>query len=168
MILLLMGVCGSGKSTIGKQLAKRLVADFIEGDDYHPPENISKMRSGEPLQDADRRQWLTQLAAILQEAAEQNRSLILACSALKASYRQQLLANCPKARIVWLYGSEAVIKQRVESRSNHFVSANLIASQFEILEPPKDAVKISITKKPEQIVEEILGCSWQSTSSQSL
>jgi gluconokinase len=112
VIVVVMGVSGAGKSTIGRGLAKRLDAEFLEGDDYHPAANVAKMRRGEPLDDADRRPWLERLAAELSAHAADGKSAVLACSALRRRYRDVLRSGCPQVRFIYLAGTPALIRDR--------------------------------------------------------
>jgi carbohydrate kinase (thermoresistant glucokinase family) len=156
MIIVVMGVTSSGKSTIGKLLAKRLSLPFIEGDEFHPEENIIKMSRGIPLNDEDRIPWLQTLSHELQ-LHEKNKGAVLACSALKESYRK-ILQEGLNEKITWVYldGSQELIKKRMEKRRNHFMPEALLQSQFSTLEKPSYALCFSIEKKPEVIVDEIV------------
>jgi gluconokinase len=142
MIVLVMGVSGSGKSTIGERLAKRLGFRFIDADDHHPPQNVAKMAAGIPLDDADRAPWLETLNRILlgQEDA------VIACSALKQRYRDALLAAVPNARIVFLKGEPALIRERLQARKHRYMPASLLDSQLAALEPPRDAIEIDVAE----------------------
>ena len=159
MIVVLMGVSGSGKSTVGKVLAERLGWEFIEGDDYHPPANVEKMRRGEPLTDADRRPWLDALRRKVDETCESGRNAVLACSALKHAYRDYLERDEPACvEYVYLEGSEELIQRRLKARTGHFMPPGLLHSQFEALEPPappEHALRVDITPPPEEIADEI-------------
>jgi gluconokinase len=156
MILLLMGVSGSGKTTIGQLLAAQLGWTFVEADDYHPAANVEKMHRGEPLTDEDRRPWLERLHRRIDEAAEQGQNIVLACSALKHSYQDYLTKDEPGAvHFVYLHGSEELIRRRIAARKGHFMNPNLLASQFETLEPPEHAIRVEVTPAPEAIVAEI-------------
>lgn len=150
--LVVMGVCGVGKTTIGLALAELYGLPFIEGDDFHPPENIAKMKSGTPLNDGDRWPWLHQLNHQL-IAAEQG--AVLACSALKHSYRKILNRSLEEVVFIHLTGSPALVEQRLRSRENHFMPTQLIASQFQTLEPPLDAITLDIADPPELLIQEI-------------
>lgn len=153
MIVVLMGVSGAGKTTIGVRLAERLGARFIEGDDYHPAANVAKMASGVPLEDEDRWFWLDRLNGILKS----EKHAVLACSALKAAYRARLLAGIEDARLVHLHGDKALIAGRVQERKHRYMPASLLESQFAILEPPADAIVIDVSGDVERRVEEIAG-----------
>ena len=131
-----MGVSGSGKSTLARSLATELGADFIEGDALHPPANIARMAKGVPLTDADRSDWLRSLGAELQRAREQGRSVVLACSALKRSYRDLLRAAEPELLFLHLHGSPELLESRMRARSGHYMPVSLLQSQLDTLEPP--------------------------------
>ena len=155
--IVLMGVSGSGKSTVGKLLSTKTGALFFDGDDFHPKENIRKMASGTPLNDEDRRGWLEALSELLND---HDQSIIIACSALKQSYRDILTSGNIKPRFVYLQGSRELLEERAHARSgqeDHFMPANLLDSQLDTLEQPSsEALTISIDKSPEQITETIL------------
>ena len=152
MIVVLMGVSGSGKTTIGELLAQRLGFQFIEGDDYHPQRNIDKMRAGVPLEDVDRWPWLDALNRVLRK----QRDAVVTCSALKQSYRQRLLAGVADKRLVYLTASKAVIAERVAKRKHKYMPASLLDSQFATLEPPHDATAIDVSGEPEESVDAIV------------
>jgi len=153
--LLLMGVSGSGKTTIGQALAARLGWRFADGDDYHPPANVAKMRAGCPLDDADREPWLDRLNALLRHGAARREPVVLACSALRARYRGRLADRVPGLRMAWLDGDAALIGARVASRQHRYMPASLLASQFAALEAPADAWRIDVAQSPEAIVAEL-------------
>jgi gluconokinase len=133
--IVVMGVAGSGKSSLAKPLAEALNRPFIEGDDFHPPENVAKMRAGQPLDDADRAAWLEALGA---ELRKHDDGVVLSCSALKRAYRDQLRRADPRLRIVYLALDRDLARQRVGGRNeDHFAGSSLIDSQFEALESPK-------------------------------
>jgi gluconokinase len=154
MIVIVMGTTGSGKTTIGTLLAKRLGCDFADADDFHPPANVEKMRHGIPLTDADRLPWLAALHdKILQwNAAQQN--VVLACSALKQSYRDELRSGAG-VQFVYLKGSYELFSQRVLARKGHFAKQDLLASQFADLEEPADAIIVDARESPAEIVERL-------------
>ena len=155
MTVLIMGTTGSGKTTIGTLLAKRLGWPFADGDDFHPPANVEKMSRGFPLTDDDRAPWLQILhdKIVAWIAAEQN--AVLTCSALKESYRQALLVG-PEVKLVYLKGSPELFSERVLARKGHFAKQDLIASQFADLEEPSNAITIDTGKAPNQIVDEVV------------
>jgi gluconokinase len=156
MVLVLMGVSGTGKTTIGKVLAAMLGWDFVEGDDYHPVENVEKMRAGIPLTDEDRCPWLKALRQRIQDACDQGENIVLACSALKREYRQYLERDDLECvYYVFLHGSETLIRRRLAERTGHFMDPNLLRSQFEALEVPEGTLQVDITPSPEEIAAEI-------------
>ena len=152
MIVLVMGVSGSGKTTIGRPLAQRLGWRFIDADDYHPPGNVAKMAAGVPLEDADRWPWLDRLNELLRNEAD----AIVACSALKESYRQRLLEGIADARVVYLHADKKLIASRVKARKHRYMPASLLDSQFAALEPPRDAIDVDVAADPEACVERIV------------
>ncbi len=151
-----MGVAGSGKTTVGKLFAGKAGAKFYEGDDFHPPENIARMRSGIPLTDTDREKWLETLRKIIVSALAKNEFSVITCSALKAKYRDTLAAADPRVKFVQLTGPTALIEERLKTRSGHFMPPTLLASQLAILEPPADALVFNCEKSPPEIVAELL------------
>jgi gluconokinase len=156
MIVVLMGVSGSGKTTIGRILAGKLGWAFVDADDFHPAANVQKMHRGEPLTDEDRRPWLAALRQHIDDACERNENLVLACSALKHAYQDYLREDEPGCvRYVYLEGSEELIRTRLAQRHGHFMPSSLLHSQFETLEPPSDALRIDVTPTPEEIAEQI-------------
>lgn len=156
LVLIFMGVAGCGKTTVAKLFAEKTGAIFYEGDDFHPPENVAKMRSGIPLTDEDRVTWLLPLRKIISESLAQNSFAVLTCSALKAKYREQLQAGDPRVQFVHLTGSREVIEARLKNRSGHFMPPVLLESQFAILEPPANALTFSCEKSPDEIVTELI------------
>jgi gluconokinase len=155
MVVVLMGVSGSGKTTVGKLLATVLGAEFAEGDKYHPPQNVEKMRLGIPLDDVDRWPWLEILSAEIDRWLAAKKTVILACSALKRSYREVLAKGRPEVRFVYLKGEQALLRVRLDGRRGHYMPASLLASQIAALEPPTDAITVDIAGSPQTIVAEI-------------
>ena len=146
-VLIVMGVSGAGKSTVGKALAARLGWPFQEGDDLHPPANIAKMSAGIPLTDEDRTPWLAAVGAWIDGRIADGGGGVITCSALKAPYRRTLTQGRPAARLVYLEGSKTLIAKRVSARTDHFMPASLVDSQFAALEPPaldEHAITVSI------------------------
>lgn len=135
-LVVVMGVSGCGKSTVGRALAGRLGVRFIEGDEWHPPRNVALMAAGTPLTDDDRRDWLQALAGQLAGAVASGQGLVLSCSALKRRYRDQLRAAAPGLRFVHLHGSPELLAQRMATRPGHYMPPSLLPSQLDTLEPP--------------------------------
>ena len=152
MIVIVMGVSGSGKTTIGRAVAERLGWKFIEGDDYHPRENVAKMAAGVPLEDSDRWPWLD----ALNRALRAERDAIVTCSALKESYRKRLLDGIEDSRLVYLEGSKALIAERVAKRKHRYMPASLLDSQFATLEPPAQAIRIDVAAPVERSVDAVV------------
>ena len=155
MVVVLMGVSGAGKTEIGTRLAKALGGTFAEGDDYHPPANVEKMRAGVPLDDADRQPWLEAMSREIGAWLDAGRTVVLACSALKQRYRDILKAGRPGVRFVHLKGDEALIRSRLAGRRGHYMPASLLESQLAALEEPSDAITVAIDAPPDAIVAEI-------------
>ena len=151
MIVVVMGVSGSGKTEIGSRLAQRLGCEFIEGDDFHPPANVAKMRSGTPLEDADRWPWLRRL----NEELKKRKHAVLACSALKQAYRDALRKDIAGSALVHLRGSYDLIESRLQARQHRYMPASLLRSQFAALEPPAGAIDIDIGASVEDCVDAI-------------
>ena len=156
LAIIIMGVSGSGKTTIGKLLSVKTGIPFFDGDDFHSPANIQKMSSGQPLTDDDRKDWLLRLQQLIIEQ-HQLKGCIIACSALKDSYRE-MLTNGEKGntRFVFLYGTYEEILQRMKARQHHFIPTSLLQSQFDTLEIPIDALQIPISKTPDEIVDIVI------------
>lgn len=163
MIIVLIGPMGCGKTTVGRMLAKKLGCHFDDGDDFHPPENISKMRSGTPLTDEDRASWLEVLAARIEKKRKQNDTLVLACSALKRKYRDFLGINQNDVISVYLKGSLQTLKERVSSRKHQFMNNDLLLSQLETMEEPSDGLTVDIQNSPEKLVEIIFSNIYRAT-----
>ena len=158
VVLVVMGVSGSGKSTIARPVAERLGWSFQEGDDLHPKSNIEKMRSGHPLDDADRAPWLAAVHAWIDAQAAAGHNGVITCSALKRAYRDRLRDGQPATRFVYLQGDEAVIRERVDGRRGHFMPPSLLDSQFQDLEPPtpdEHAIVIDIRQPIEAQVDAV-------------
>ena len=154
-LYVVMGVSGSGKSLIGAAFARALGVDFVEGDQYHSAENVQRMKAGVPLTDKDREQWLRSLAARLREAKEAERGVVIACSALKRSYRDILRAQAKDVRFVFLRGERALIAERLAGRRGHYMPASLLESQLDTLEEPspdENAWVSDITESPADLV----------------
>jgi carbohydrate kinase (thermoresistant glucokinase family) len=154
VIVVVMGVTGCGKSTVGAALGERLGWPFLDADDFHPPANVEKMRAGAPLVDDDRWPWLDRLARELASIERAGGHAVLACSALKAAYRERL-AVAGDVRFVHLRGSEDLIGERLAKRSHRYMPASLLASQFATLEAPPDAIVVDIDAPVETLVERI-------------
>ena len=150
-----MGVAGSGKTTVGSLLATRLGWRFIEADDFHSPEEIQHMVAGRPLSDDERQPWLDRLRRVLADCLAREENAVLACSALKDSYRRQLTIDAESVRFVYLKADPAVITQRVRNRSGHFFKENLLDSQYVALEEPADALTLDAGDEPERLVQRI-------------
>ena len=149
-----MGVTGSGKTTVGSLLAKDLGWQFADADSFHSPANIEKMRQGIALDDADRAPWLAAMRAAILLWSSERKNVVLACSALKRSYRETLRI-CPEVKFVYLKGNYEAILQRLRSRHGHFATETILSNQFATLELPDDAIVVDATKTPDQLVTEI-------------
>ncbi len=155
MIVIVIGVSGSGKTTVGKLLAQSLNWDFSDADDFHPSANIEKMSRGIPLEDADRLPWLLHLQATIDKWLLENKNVVLACSALKASYREMLCRDKQRMKIVYLKGDFELFAARLKTRENHYMKVDLLSSQFAILEEPEDAIIVDASQPLEEIVHQI-------------
>ena len=157
LIVLVMGVSGAGKSTVGRALADALQADFLEADTFHSPANIAKMKSGVPLEDADRWPWLDAIGQALDHSVRQGRRVVLACSALKQAYRDRLLDGTKRrGQTVFLNGAPDLIAGRLAGRNGHYMPPTLLPSQLATLEAPKDAIVVDIAREPDVIVAELM------------
>ncbi len=153
-IFFVMGVSGSGKTTIGKLLAEELGIPFFDGDSYHPEANVQKMAQGHPLNDDDRKGWLERLNELARE--HENQGAVIACSALKNNYRKLLRQGLERINFMYLEGSFELISKRLSSRKGHFMPPELLRSQFKALEIPKHAISVSIDAEPSEIVADIM------------
>jgi gluconokinase len=153
VVVVIMGVTGSGKTTVGSLLAKQLDWEFKDADQFHSPANIEKMSRGIPLDDADRAPWLAAMHAGIVSWLANGKNVVLACSALKRSYRDELCVD-PRVKLIYLKGSFELIASRVQARHGHFAKADLVSSQFADLEEPEDAITIEVNHTPEEIVAE--------------
>jgi gluconokinase len=155
MIVVLMGVAGTGKTTVGRVLAAELGWEFRDADDFHPAANIAKMSRGEPLTDADRAPWLAAIRLQIEACLDRGGSAVFTCSALRESYRQAILADPARVKLVQLSGSADLIRQRLAGRSGHFMKPDMLASQLASLEPPADVLTIDVAPPPEVIAGRI-------------
>ena len=158
MSIVVMGVTGCGKTTVGQLLAERLGWTFYDADDFHPEENVEKMRNGQPLSDTDRQPWLYKLNELLLHSEQQDSPVVLACSALKLEYRRILAEQLSQLRLVFLQGDSSLIQQRLTARTGHYMNPVLLKSQFDALEEPsheENPILCHVGPSPEEIVEEV-------------
>lgn len=154
-----MGVSGCGKSEIGRRLAGRLGIAYVEGDDYHSPQNIAKMADGTPLNDADRHQWLLTLQSLIDQAAQRNEGMVLTCSALKRRYRDVLRMGDPALVFIHLHGEPGLIAARMKQRTGHFMPETLLESQLRDLEPigaGERGIQVDVAAPPDDLVDQIM------------
>lgn len=154
-----MGVSGSGKTTIGMALARQLGWQFVDADDLHSAANVALMRAGHPLTDADRAPWLDAVRASIAEARSLDRQMVVACSALKRSYREQICHGAHDVQIVWLHGSADLLRKRLLARHGHFMTVEMLASQVATLEAPaadENIVTVDVDATPDLIVSRII------------
>jgi gluconokinase len=144
MIVLVMGVSGSGKTTIGETLALKQGWKYLDADDYHPVANVVKMRAGVPLEDSDRWPWLEKINEELVKFQERGKSVVVGCSALKQAYRERLARGLRDFKVIYLRGEFALIHSRIAARKHRFMPAKLLQSQFDTLEPPQDAIEVDV------------------------
>lgn len=154
-VFIIMGVAGSGKTTVGRRLAERWGASFFDGDDFHPAANIQKMSRGIPLTDEDRRPWLERVRGVIDDVTKRKESAVVACSALKESYRKKLKAHS-NVGFIYLKGDYDLFLERLKARKGHFVPLTLLESQFRDLEEPADAVILDARLPVDALVEEVL------------
>jgi carbohydrate kinase (thermoresistant glucokinase family) len=155
-----MGVSGAGKTTVGRCLADRLRWRFQEGDQLHPPENVAKMQSGQPLTDCDRAPWLDSVAKVIDDWRDRGECGVITCSALRRNYRKRIVGDRSDVRLVYLDGSWQLIAQRLGARKHHFMPASLLQSQFATLEPPgpdDNPITVGIDRPVPEIVNHIVG-----------
>jgi gluconokinase len=154
LVIVIMGVSGSGKTTVGKLIAQRIHFPFVDGDDLHSKANKEKMRAGLPLTDADRLPWLETLSDMISRWLAGRERIVLACSALEESYRRVLIKDPASTPIIFLKGSFELITKRLAQRKGHFFNRDLLPSQFAILEEPKDAIILDASETPDAIVKQ--------------
>ena len=155
MVILLMGTTGAGKTTVGKLLAAQIGWIFLDADDFHPQANIEKMKHGIPLTDADRLPWLERIHAELRRLSAAGKNVVLACSALKQSYRDQLSAGL-EMNIVYLRGSYEEMRRHIERRHGHFAGESILAGQFADLQEPKDALVLDVSRTPDELAADVM------------
>ncbi|MES2693014.1 MAG: gluconokinase, GntK/IdnK-type [Verrucomicrobiota bacterium] len=155
VVVLLMGVSGSGKTTVGLQLAQELGWSFRDADDFHPPENVAKMSAGMPLTDEDRAPWLAAIRAYIAACLSRGESAVVTCSALKKTYRDAAIPDRERVKLVHLEGDFDLILDRMRARKDHFMKPQMLESQFATLEPPASALTVNIARTPAEIVAEI-------------
>ena len=155
MVILIMGVAGSGKTTVGEKLAATLDWKFLDADEVHPPANIAKMAAGHPLTDEDRAPWLAALRARIDDFLRRNVSAVVTCSALKERYRDVLLSGTEQVKLVHLQGAPELLRARLRGRVGHFMAPGMLDSQLAELEPPKNALVLDVAHSPEELVETI-------------
>ena len=153
---IVMGVSGCGKTSVGKAIAANLGWDFHDADDFHPPANVQKMAKGIPLTDSDRASWLASLHDLISSSLKQNQPGVLACSALKERYRQQLMEGNDDIQVIYLKGSYDLIWSRMSTRKNHYMKPEMLRSQFDTLEEPVNALTIDVSTPVDQIVSTVL------------
>ncbi len=163
--VVVMGVSGSGKTTVGRLLAERLSCSFVDGDDLHPEANVSKMAAGVPLDDRDRAPWLKRVHAVIEKKVADSECVVVACSALRRSYRETIAGRRRDVRFVYLRGNADLIQYRMSERQGHFMPPELLASQFETLEEPDDALTVDIRGTPTEIVDRIVDAMSRNLSS---
>lgn len=155
MVILLMGVAGSGKTTVGRELAAQLGWPFADADDFHPPANVAKMSAGQPLTDEDRAPWLAAIRAYIEGVLARGGSAVVTCSALKDRYRRAVIPDPARVKLVHLTGTPALLRERIGARQNHFMKPAMLDSQLAALELPADALAFDITPPPAEIATAI-------------
>jgi gluconokinase len=154
MVIVVMGVAASGKTTVGRLLAEDLGWTFYDADDFHPDSNVDKMSRGVPLDDEDRRPWLEALGELIRECLSLGRDAVLACSALKESYRERLLID-GRVRVAYLEAGRELIRERLAERTDHFMKADMLDSQFAALQEPEESTHYDASRPPAELVREI-------------
>ncbi|WP_180966971.1 gluconokinase [Cohaesibacter celericrescens] len=157
MIIVVMGISGTGKSTLGRQIAEHLGVPFVEGDDFHSPQNVSKMAAGQPLTNEDRQPWLASLASAMSDWASKNETRVVSCSALRKQYRDCFRSAASDLRFLFLDGSLDLVRQRMQQRDNHFMPAELVESQMETLEYPvdeTDVIRLDVSRPTKELVDD--------------
>ena len=155
MVIVIMGVAGSGKTTVGRALAAALGWSFRDADEFHPAANVAKMSAGQPLTDADRAPWLAAIRAYIDDTLARRGDSVVTCSALKESYRAALVADPVRVKLVHLTGDPTLLAARIAGRRDHFMKPEMLASQLAALEPPHDALAVDIADSPDTIVGKI-------------
>src|SRR5580704_16160476 len=155
MVVIVMGVTGAGKTTVGRALAASLGWEFVDADDLHSEAAKRKMHRGIALDDADRAPWLSAIKKLIQGMLAEGRDGVVACSALKQSYRDEIVVDPNTVKVVYLKGSEQLIAERLRNRVGHFMNPSLLQSQLDTLETPRDAIVVDVSAAPEAIVDEI-------------
>lgn len=155
LVALVMGVAGVGKTSVGRRAAVRLGWDFVDGDDFHSPSSVEKMKRGIPLTDSDRRRWLNLIRAIIDERLAEERPTVITCSALKASYRHELLDGRERVRLIYLKAPPDVVRGRIENRKGHFFGPVLVDSQFDVLEEPEGGITVDATRPFDAVVDAV-------------
>jgi gluconokinase len=156
VVVIVMGVSGVGKTTVGERLARALGWRFLDADEFHSAGNVAKMAVGTPLTDEDRWPWLERLRELIQDALKSGEGLVLACSALRRSYRERLTVDAARVRWVYLWAPREVIARRVAERRGHYMPPELLDSQLTVLEPPEDALTVDASADPDMVVARIL------------
>lgn len=155
LVVVIMGVAGSGKTTVGQELARELGWPFNDADDFHPPENVAKMSAGQPLTDADRAPWLQAIRRHIETCLAAGRSAIVTCSALKEAYRRVIVTDPARVKLVYLKGSRDLLWERISGRQGHFMKPAMLESQLAALEEPRGALVLDIAAEPAAIAAEI-------------
>lgn len=155
MVVVVMGVAGSGKTTIGRQLAAELGWKFADADDFHPPANVAKMSAGIPLEDSDRAPWLAAIRLFIDQRLQRGESAVVTCSALRERHRAVLLGGTENVKLVYLRGSRDLLWSRISSRQGHFMKASMLDSQLATLEEPVNAFVVDIGPTPAEIVAQV-------------